>query len=81
MQVTCLLYMVNLVVFALLVAGDLPFWLFTQVTDAADLGALPYCILHRLGKCQTCLSHPFIKASVDCIKDSRSLHNVIEMQG
>lgn len=72
---TCLLYMVDLVVFALLVASDLPFWLFTQVTDAPDLCALPHRVLHGLGKGQTCLPHPFVQASVDWTpKDSRSLH-------
>lgn len=72
--------MVNLIMLALLVASDLPFWLFTQVTDAPDLCALPYRVLHGLGKCQACLSHPFIQPSVDCIKDIRLLHDGMEMQ-
>lgn len=79
---TCLLYMVDLVVFALLVPSDLPFWLFTQVTNAPDLCALPHRVFHGLGKGQTCLPHPFVQASVDCIpKDSRWLHEGIAVQG
>lgn len=62
---TCLLYVVDLVVFALLVASDLPFWLFTQVADAPDLCALPHRVLHGLGKGQTRLPHPLVQASVD----------------
>lgn len=59
--------MVDLVVFALLVASDLPFRLFTQITDAPDLCALPHCILHSLGKCQAGFTHPLIQAPVDCM--------------
>lgn len=55
-----LLYMVDLIMLALLVASDLPFRLFTQITDTSDLCALPHCILHRLGECQTGLTHPLI---------------------
>ena len=66
-----LLYMVDLIVFALLVAGDLPFRLFPQITNAPDLRALPHCILYCLGKCQTSLSHPLIQASVDCMPKKR----------
>lgn len=62
---TCLLDVVDLVVFALLVASDLPFGLFTQVADAADLCALPHRVLHGLGEGQAGLPHPFVQPSVD----------------
>lgn len=61
-----LLYVVDLIMLALLVASDLPFRLFTQITNTSDLRALPHCVLHCLGECQTGLSYPLIKASVDC---------------
>lgn len=77
---TCLLYVVDLIVFALLVASDLPLWLLTQVTDAPDLCALPHSVLHSLGERQARLSHPFVQAPVDCVpKDSGSLHRGTEM--
>lgn len=41
--------MVDLIMLPLLVASDFPFRLFAQITNAADLRALPHCILHRLG--------------------------------
>lgn len=62
--------MVDLIMLALLVASDLPFGLFAQITHAPDLCALPHCILHCLGKCQPGLSHPLIQASVDCTPGS-----------
>lgn len=70
---SCLLYVVDLIVFALLVASDLPFRLFPQVTDAPDLCALPHGVLHRLGECQASLPHPFVQASVDCERTAGGL--------
>lgn len=64
-KVLHLLYVVDLIMLALLVASDLPFRLFTQITNTSDLRALPHGILHRLGECQTGLSYPLIEASVD----------------
>lgn len=43
--------MVDLIVLALLVAGDFPFRLVTQITDSSDLCALSHRILHRFGQC------------------------------
>ncbi len=63
--------MVDLIMLALLVASDLPLRLFTQITDTPNLCALPHCILHCLGKCQTSLSYPLIEASVDCVPKRR----------
>lgn len=50
-----LLYMVDLIMLALLVASDFPFRLFTQIPNGSDLCALPHCILHLLGECQAAL--------------------------
>lgn len=63
--------MVDLIMFALLVSSDLPFRLFTQITDAPDLCALPHCILHGLGERQAGLTHPLVEAPVDCMPKKR----------
>lgn len=61
-----LLDVVDLVVFAFLVACDLPLGLLSQVAHASvHLHALPHCVLHRLGESQPGLPHPLVQASVD----------------
>jgi len=62
-----LLHVVDLVVFALLVAGDLALRLLAaQIPHDADLRALPHRVLHRLGERQAGLAHPLVEAPVDC---------------
>lgn len=61
-----LLHMVDLIMLALLVAGDLPLRLLPQISNATDLCALPNRVLHRLGKCQARLTHPFVQPPIDC---------------
>lgn len=63
--------MVDLIVLALLVAGDLPLGLVHQVTDAPQLCALPDRIFHGLGERQAGLPDPLIQASVDCADRTR----------
>jgi len=68
---TNLLYMVDLIVLALLVAGDLPLGLVHQVTDAPQLCALSDRIFHGLCERQAGLPYPLIQASVDCADQVR----------